>query len=164
MFIRLSGMGSRMYQAMVESVGKRVPGRLQNYYRHPAGPTTIFFWAPFGKLALVVANLGDLWRPAEKLSLNQNAAILLTGVLYARWCMVIRPKNYWLASIQVLCVLTGGYQCGRNLEYRYNRRYHPKEAAESERNETVPTLPTVTETGGYSGAKQNINDYLPWIL
>ena len=116
---RLSQFGSRLYIRVVEAVGKRVPNKLQGFYRHPAGPTTIFFYAPFGKLGLVIANLGDLYRPAEKLSISQNFAIALTGVLYARWCTVITPKNWWLFSIQILCILTGGYQVARATNYRY---------------------------------------------
>lgn len=33
-------------------------------------------------------------RPAEKLSLTQNAALTATGVIWTRWCFVITPKNY----------------------------------------------------------------------
>ncbi|KAJ1517367.1 Mitochondrial pyruvate carrier 2, partial [Coelomomyces lativittatus] len=42
------------------------------FWNHPAGPKTIHFWAPAAKWALVIAGLGDLKRPAEKLSLSQS--------------------------------------------------------------------------------------------
>jgi hypothetical protein len=42
------------------------------FWNHPAGPKTIFFWAPAMKWGLVIAGLGDLQRPADKLSLPQT--------------------------------------------------------------------------------------------
>lgn len=38
--------------------------------------------------------MADFARPAEKLSLTQNAALTATGLIWTRWCFVIRPKNY----------------------------------------------------------------------
>ncbi|CAD6892564.1 unnamed protein product [Tilletia caries] len=52
---------------------------------HPAGPRTVFFWAPVMKWCLVAAGVKDLQRPAEKLSLSQNAALALTGAIWVRW-------------------------------------------------------------------------------
>lgn len=44
----------------------------------------VFFWAPMMKWGLVVAGLGDLARPAEKLSVTQNAALATTGLIWVR--------------------------------------------------------------------------------
>ncbi len=46
------------------------------------------------KWALVIAGISDLARPAEKLSLTQNAALTTTGIIWTRWCLIIKPKNY----------------------------------------------------------------------
>lgn len=43
--------------------------------------------------ALVLAGVSDFWRPAETLSLTQNAALTATGAIWTRWCMIIKPKN-----------------------------------------------------------------------
>ncbi len=51
------------------------------------------------KWGLVIAGISDLGRPAEKLSLTQNAALTATGIIWTRWCLIIKPKNY-------LCVLS----------------------------------------------------------
>ena len=40
-------------------------------WNHPAGPKTVFFWAPTIKWCLVGAGLADLARPADKLSVYQ---------------------------------------------------------------------------------------------
>ncbi len=50
------------------------------------------------KWALVIAGISDLARPAEKLSLTQNAALTTTGIIWTRWCLIIKPKNYLYVS------------------------------------------------------------------
>lgn len=45
------------------------------------------------KWSLVIAGISDLARPAEKLSLTQNLALVATGAIWTRWCFVISPRN-----------------------------------------------------------------------
>lgn len=42
---------------------------------------------------LVIAGISDFSRPAEKLSLTQNGALMATGAIWTRWCMIITPRN-----------------------------------------------------------------------
>lgn len=42
---------------------------------------------------LVLAGVSDFARPAEKLSFTQNFALTCTGLIWTRWCFIIRPKN-----------------------------------------------------------------------
>ncbi len=44
--------------------------------------------------ALVLAGISDFARPVEKLSLTQNFALTCTGLIWTRWCLIIKPKNY----------------------------------------------------------------------
>jgi hypothetical protein len=46
------------------------------------------------KWCLVLAGVADFARPAEKLSATQNGALTATGLIWTRWCFVIKPKNY----------------------------------------------------------------------
>jgi len=46
--------------------------RARAFLDHPAGPKTVFFWAPTMKWGLVVAGLADINRPVEKVSVPQN--------------------------------------------------------------------------------------------
>ncbi len=46
------------------------------------------------KWALVIAGISDFARPAEKLSTTQNVALTATGLIWTRWCLIIKPKNY----------------------------------------------------------------------
>jgi hypothetical protein len=54
--------------------------RFKSFLNHPAGPTTIFFWAPAMKWGLVIAGLGDLNRPPETLSLPQTCGTFTTYI------------------------------------------------------------------------------------
>lgn len=49
--------------------------------------------APVMKWGVVLAGAADFLRPAEKLSLQQNLALMATGSIWTRWCFVIKPKN-----------------------------------------------------------------------
>ncbi|KAI9639560.1 putative mitochondrion protein [Dioszegia hungarica] len=96
--------------------------RFQAFMNHPAGPRTIFFWAPMAKWALVAAGVKDLSRPAEKLSLNQNLALTATGFIWVRYSFVITPVNYSLAAVNFFVGATGLGQLYRIWDYR---RSHP---------------------------------------
>ncbi len=45
--------------------------KIKDLLMHPAGPFTIFFWAPTFKWMITFANIGDFKRPAENISSNQ---------------------------------------------------------------------------------------------
>jgi hypothetical protein len=87
---------------------------------HPAGPKTVFFWAPLMKWCLVAAGVKDLQRPAEKLSVSQNVALAATGFIWVRYSLVITPVNYSLAAVNFFVGATGLGQLGRIANYRYN--------------------------------------------
>ncbi|KAJ5141687.1 hypothetical protein N7526_002682 [Penicillium atrosanguineum] len=65
----------------------------QRMWNSPVGVKTVHFWAPVMKWCLVIAGMADFARPAEKLSLTQNAALMGTGAIWTRWCMIIKPRN-----------------------------------------------------------------------
>ena len=88
------------------------------FLNHPAGPKTVFFWAPMFKWGLVIAGIGDMNRPAEKLSLLQTVSLAATGLTWSRYSLVIIPKNYSLFSVNVFLAATGLYQLGRIYNYR----------------------------------------------
>jgi len=92
--------------------------KLQSFMNHPAGPKTIFFWAPLMKWCLVAAGLKDLARPAEKLSINQNVALAATGFIWVRYSLVIYPVNYSLAAVNFFVGASGVTQLYRIWDYR----------------------------------------------
>jgi len=97
--------------------------KFQAFMNHPAGPKTVFFWAPCMKWCLVAAGLKDLTRPADKLSVTQNTALMATGFIWVRYSLVITPINYSLAAVNFFVGLSGLSQLGRIAHYRYT---HPE--------------------------------------
>ncbi|CAF1021454.1 unnamed protein product [Adineta steineri] len=112
----LIGIGDRALTPSMKKVVK---------WDHPAGPKYVHFWSPVMKSTLVVAGLGDLMRPAEKLSLNQSISLATTGLIWTRFCMVIVPKNYFLGAVNLALGLTGLQQVIRIAHYRYTNPAQP---------------------------------------
>lgn len=59
------------------------------------------------------AGIGDLARPADKLSKNQTISLLLTGTIWSRYSMVIKPKNYSLFLVNAFVGIVGAVQLTR---------------------------------------------------
>ena len=70
------------------------PKPVKNFMRHPAGFFSIFFWAPTFKWTITLVNIGEMSKPAEKISAHQQIALAFTGALFTRWGLVITPINY----------------------------------------------------------------------
>ncbi|KAL6437441.1 hypothetical protein ACFW04_005136 [Cataglyphis niger] len=117
---------SVIYRNSMNAIGKFVPEGLQPLWKHPAGPQTIFFWAPLFKWGLVIAGLGDLRRPAEKISISQSGALGITGVIWTRYSLVITPRNWSLFSVNLFVAFTAIYQITRALSINKKlcRRQH----------------------------------------
>ncbi|RCN29930.1 hypothetical protein ANCCAN_24309 [Ancylostoma caninum] len=109
----LCGIGDRVVYPLL-------PGFAKSAWNHPAGPKTVFFWAPTIKWGLVIAGIADLARPANKLSVSQNSALMFTGATWARYSFVIIPVNYYLASVNIFLFTTGFVQLCRIANYRRN--------------------------------------------
>lgn len=62
---------------------------------------------------LVLAGIGDLSRPADKLSVSQSSALAATGIIWSRYSLVIIPKNWSLFSVNVFVAITSVYQLSR---------------------------------------------------
>ena len=84
----------------------------------PIGVKTVHFWAPVMKWGLVLAGISDFTRPAESLSLTQNGALTATGIIWTRWCLIIKPKNYLLAAVNFFLGIVGLVQVSRIVMYR----------------------------------------------
>ncbi|KAK9388689.1 hypothetical protein V1515DRAFT_597705 [Lipomyces mesembrius] len=89
----------------------------QRFLQSETGPKTIHFWAPVMKWALVFAGISDLSRPVESLSGTQQLALFATGAIWTRWCLIIKPKNYLLASVNFFLGTVASVQLGRLFAY-----------------------------------------------
>ena len=80
-----------------------------------AGATLL---TPGKQWAIVLAGVSDFFRPVEVLSLQQNLALMATGAIWTRWCMIIKPRNVFLATVNFFLFCVGATQVSRVLIYR----------------------------------------------
>ncbi|KAL2102188.1 hypothetical protein ACEWY4_001356 [Coilia grayii] len=118
--VRYFSTGLRsVYHKTLDHVEQMLPPKLRPFYNHPAGPKTVFFWAPWFKWGLVVAGIADFTRPAEKLSTSQSAVLTATGFIWARYSLVIIPRVWNLFAVNFFLGLAGSSQLFRI--WRYNQ-------------------------------------------
>jgi hypothetical protein len=132
----------------------------------PVGLKTVHFWAPVMKVmsritpsppslsplqgtlplivaiqwALVLAGVADFARPAEKLSLTQNAALTATGLIWTRWCLIIKPKNYLLAAVNFFLGIVGIVQVTRIAMWQSSQKKTQLPAAEDVKEEAKEAI------------------------
>lgn len=87
------------------------------FWNHPAGPKTIFFWAPTMKWGITAANVKDFSRPPELLSVPQQSAVTITGMIWTKYALDITPVNYNLMAVNMVMAATGLYQLSRRLAW-----------------------------------------------
>ena len=108
---------SNKAQAVMAAPG--VPSFIRTFSQHPAGPFTIFFWAPTSKWLLSGANLLNLEKPTDQISMAQTLALTATGVIWTRYSFVITPVNYNLAVVNFALGLSSGYHLVRKVKADY---------------------------------------------
>ncbi|XP_023866444.2 mitochondrial pyruvate carrier 2 [Salvelinus sp. IW2-2015] len=102
------------YHRILNKIELKLPAKLRPFYNHPAGPKTVFFWAPVCKWGLVIGwGMADMTRPADKLSLSQSGVLMTTGVIWSRYSLVIIPKNWGLFFVNGFLGLAGANQLVR---------------------------------------------------
>ncbi|XP_026232249.1 mitochondrial pyruvate carrier 2b [Anabas testudineus] len=119
------------YHRILDRVEHMLPAKLRPLYNHPAGPKTVFFWAPMFKWGLVLAGLADMTRPAEKLSTSQSGVLTATGLIWSRYSLVIIPKNWNLFAVNFFVGAAGASQLYRIWRYEQDKKAQAKAAAES---------------------------------
>ncbi|CZT12405.1 hypothetical protein WAI453_001773 [Rhynchosporium graminicola] len=97
----------------------------QSWFRRmwdsPIGLKTVHFWAPVMKWSIVLAGISDMYKPVENLSLTQNAALTATGLIWTRWCLIIKPRNILLATVNFFLGMVGIIQVGRITMHNYSK-------------------------------------------
>ncbi|PWA31491.1 hypothetical protein CCH79_00002633 [Gambusia affinis] len=106
------------YHRILDRIEHILPAKLKPLYNHPAGPKTVFFWAPMFKWGLVMAGLADMTRPADKLSTSQSAVLTATGLIWSRYSLVIIPKNWNLFAVNFFVGSAGASQLYRIWNYK----------------------------------------------
>ncbi|KAJ5542811.1 hypothetical protein N7535_005235 [Penicillium sp. DV-2018c] len=115
----------------------------QRLWNSPVGVKTVHFWAPVMKWCLVIAGISDFARPAEKLSLTQNAALMGTGAIWTRWCMIIKPRNVLLAAVNFFLGCVGAVQVTRIFMWQRSQSNSTVEAAKEIEHEAADSVKAV---------------------
>ncbi|KAF4146627.1 Mitochondrial pyruvate carriers domain-containing protein, partial [Phytophthora infestans] len=122
---KTSSSSSKMLPSIVPRIQQKVleqqivanSPKLTAMVSHPAGPFTVHFWAPTIKWAISLANVADMRRSPETISVAQQTAVTGTGVIWSRYSMVITPKNWNLFAVNVFMAGTGLVQFYRKFTY-----------------------------------------------
>jgi len=89
------------------------------YLASVGGPFTIHPWPPMTKLLISGASMVDMYKPTDKISITQYAALTLTGAIFSKYGLVVSPINYPLTSVNVLLFLSSGWHLGRKIKADY---------------------------------------------
>ncbi|CAG4959413.1 unnamed protein product [Colias eurytheme] len=68
--------------------------------------------------ALVAASLDEYRRPLDTVSPTQSATLAATGLIWTRYCLVIRPINYALSLCNFSLGVANAVQCYRAFSYQ----------------------------------------------
>ncbi|TDZ30640.1 putative mitochondrial pyruvate carrier 2 [Colletotrichum spinosum] len=126
---------SKRWQSSSASAEDAQQSWFKRMWDSPIGLKTVHFWAPVMKWALVLAGVADFARPAEKLSLTQNGALTATGIIWTRWCLIIKPKNYLLAAVNFFLGAVGVVQCTRILLWQSAQKKNAGELVQDVKEE-----------------------------
>lgn len=145
---------------------ERADGSQDGYVTHRVSAYLVFFWAPAMKWGIVLAGINDLFRPADQISVAQNAALALTGSIWVRYvplyslsyCFVIHPVNYSLAAVNFFVGSNGLVQLARVAQYVVHA--HTVTVIRTLRRPRSPLLlrrrPTPSHTEGTGGSGQTL--------
>lgn len=86
------------------------------YLASAGGPFTIHPWPPVTKIFLSAASLTDLWRPTDKISLTQYAALTITAAIFSKYALLVSPINYPLMLVNVLLFGSSAWHLGRKVK------------------------------------------------
>ncbi|TVY53046.1 Mitochondrial pyruvate carrier [Lachnellula suecica] len=106
---------------------------IKRMWDSPIGLKTVHFWYSLAPLpwCIVIAGISDFYRPVEKLSLTQNAALTATGMIWTRWCLIIKPRNILLAAVNFFLGVVGVIQVTRIVSHNMSvKNEGPKEVLE----------------------------------
>ncbi|KAF2430322.1 UPF0041-domain-containing protein [Tothia fuscella] len=107
----------RIQTATEAKIEAPTQSQLAKLWNSPVGPKTVHFWAPIMKWGVVLTGVSDFARPAESLSLTQNLALTATGIIWTRWCFIIKPRNIFLATVNFFLGVVGFAQTCRIVAY-----------------------------------------------
>ncbi|KAF2839899.1 UPF0041 domain protein [Patellaria atrata CBS 101060] len=140
----------RLQTAAETNVEPPKPTGWAGFWNSEVGPKTVHFWAPVLKWAVVLTGVSDFARPASSLSLTQNGALMATGAIWTRWCLIIKPRNIGLAAVNFFLFVVGAIQVSRIFAYNQSLKNSslPTEAKRALHEEEESAKGVVKDTQG----------------
>ena len=71
---------------------------LSAFWNSPVGPKTVHFWGPAANWGIVLAAMADMRKPAENISPNMTAVMIVYSALFMRFAWMVTPRNYLLLA------------------------------------------------------------------
>jgi len=62
------------------------------------GPKTVHFYGPLANWGLVLAAIADMNKPAENISPNMTAVMMIYSGLFMRFAWMVKPRNFLLLA------------------------------------------------------------------
>ncbi|VWU51977.1 mitochondrial pyruvate carrier protein 1, putative [Hepatocystis sp. ex Piliocolobus tephrosceles] len=78
---------------------------------------SIMFWAPLANWGFVLAGINDLKKLPIFVSKKMTATLIVYSLLFMRYSLAIKPKNYLLFSCHITNVFIQSCLLGRKLKY-----------------------------------------------
>jgi hypothetical protein len=107
------------------------------FIRSPVGPLTTHFWGPTLNAMFVVQGFYERDRPAHKLSRNMQMILTSYSILFMRFSLVVKPRNYLLFCVHVSNTMLQANLLARRLNFEWDRKAKglPIELSEEEKAE-----------------------------
>ena len=72
------------------------------FLRSPVGPFTTHFWGPVFNYGFVIQGFIERERPAHRISRNMQMILTFYSMIFMRFALRVKPKNYLLFSCHLL--------------------------------------------------------------
>lgn len=96
------------------------------FIKSPVGPLTTHFWGPVLNAMFVVQGFKERNRPPHRLSRNMQFILTVYSILFMRFAIVVKPRNYLLFCVHISNTMLQGNLLARRLEFESMRQAEGK--------------------------------------
>lgn len=98
-----------------------------SFIKSPVGPLTTHFWGPVLNAMFVVQGIKERHRPPHRLSRNMQFILTVYSILFMRFAIVVKPRNYLLFCVHVSNTMLQGNLLFKRLEFENMRKAEGKD-------------------------------------
>lgn len=96
------------------------------FIKSPVGPLTTHFWGPVLNAMFVVQGIKERNRPPHRLSRNMQFILTVYSMLFMRFAIVVKPRNYLLFCVHISNTMLQGNLLAKRLEFESQRKAEGK--------------------------------------